>query len=92
MKGVGSCGGAETVYAAVERRLGWRRQLRPLGADAVMFTLSVSAAVGFSAPEPKAAAGGNMNGAYVVSSGGKVGVPFNTDRASLLHKQHKQQG
>ena len=61
-----------------------------------MFT-SVSPAVGFSAPEPKAAAGGNMNGAYVVSSGGKVGVPFNTDyasecRASLLHKQHKQQG
>ena len=56
-----------------------------------MFT-SVSPAVGSSAPEPKAAAGGNMNGAYVVSSGGKVGVPFNTDRASLLHKQHKQQG
>ena len=51
-----------------------------------MFTLSVSAAVGFSAPEPKVAAGGNMNGAYVVSSGGKVGVPFNTDYASKGHE------
>ena len=59
-----------------ERRVGgWRRQAPKAGADAVMFT-SVSPAVGFSAPEPKAAAGGNMNGAYVVSSGGKVGVPF----------------